>query len=207
MRLTFLFAFLFLSKLLLAQDDKMVADINRMIGPQFTEDTINYKVVDISKKLQEGNKTAVIIAVDTNSDGLSLYKIFILKKIDERLKIVDTSARYMQGGSIRSLHDTLQIMQRFSGGAYIFDYKFDNERQKYLLVNMEYAYPKGGIENDYEINKQELTVSKLNSHDKWISKTSKQPLPKNFIPDLAHFIAPEGYDDRANIYDTIFMLN
>ncbi len=224
MRLIFLFSFLLVSNLLFAQNTVLVKEINHLIEPEFQFDTSNGFINNFYDKQAGNEKKMIILAWKKESDdAYPTAKIFVFERLNGKLKIIDSSKRYIRDGmgpNWNILNDTLKVIHGFHGGFNALRYVFNKKLKKYLLVSVELKevihdkkynnVPVGYKTKYYDINKKELlTIIQRVDDSKIKTKNTrvKKILPKGFIADLAHFIDPAAWfnnDSSSDIYDKIF---
>src|SRR4051812_33290404 len=123
MRLIFLLCFCFSAQLLFAQNEATIKEINQLIGPDFYFDTSNNGFGDDFYVEQKGDEQNIILIAwlkETDSTE-PVGKIFVLERVNNTLRIIDSSARYIRDGRGPSLsvsNDTIELDHDFHGGYY-----------------------------------------------------------------------------------------
>ena len=203
-----------------SQDVKTKKEICQLIRLNLINDTINGIYCDTS--IIHDENRIILIVEKQNSNGYN-QQIFVLQRINNILKIIDSTKIYDRDGKgphVMIDVDTLHISHSYHGGYYTLYYKFSMIEKKYKLVvieqynvlheNKRYNNDPTGFEKQtYNVINEELTIIKnikdKRNKEKLISKKNIiRKIPKTFIPDLAHFIDPLGEDNQSDVYKKIF---
>ena len=225
MRFLFSLVFLFLSFALSAQNAATIHAIDQLVGPEFYFDSTHDGFSENSYMVLKGKElNTIVIAWNKDTSNYPfICKIFVLEQANSRLRIVDSSTRYERDGKGPRLflsNDTLKLEHGFHGGYYSFHYTFNEQLKKYILNEIVAEevihdkklnnFPIARKHQFYNINKQTLTIEISPVDNKKVKHQTtiiKKALPKNFIPDLAHYIDPLDWTDGDNsgeIYQKIF---
>ncbi len=217
MRLFLPIFLLITSNVSFAQDSATIKEINELVGPKFHFDIANNGYGDDFFIIDKSNNNLIVSVWDTGIDNRNpLKKIFVLRMVGKKLTIIDTSSTFEVDGRGPDVHihtDTIIIDHGCHGCSDWNTYKFNKEKQKYLLVSLKYVQlikssnplynnlAIGVRKEYYNVNKQELTIKVWNDDETKIKskKIIEKPLPKDFIPDLAHYIDLVG-EDLRNIH-------
>ncbi len=204
MRLFLPIFLLFVGNILFAQDSATIKEINALVGPKFHFDTTDNNYGDDFFAIDKRNNNIIVTTWDTGINNIQpLKKIFVLRMVGNKLIIIDTSSTLEfegRGLEVWVKHDTLELYSSHHGGTNKSVYKFNKKKKKYLLIGLQnsevlktsihgYNDVTIGVRKEYyNVNKQELIIEVWDDETKIISgKIIKKPLPKNFIPELAHY--------------------
>ena len=191
---------------------KWITQINKLVKPHYSSLDSFYTETHIN-----GLDLMIAVVSDTSErDGQpgNFEKIFIFKKVNNQLEILDASAEYERDG--RGPHvvadgDSLMVSHSFHRGYNELTYKWNSIANEYLLVRIEgestQTFSKKGIiyfgrYNDfYDIKNQILTEEseeypeekEEKSHPK--VKNIHKKLPSTISLKLKDMKDPNEYDD------------
>jgi hypothetical protein len=131
-----------------SQDKSIIAEINKFIQPAFfinSDTSLNYQFKFYKQVDLDGDRTSeiIVVALDTLAQE---NKIFIFKKTDKQLQLVDSSAAYEvdgRGPQIILKNNALEIYHAFHHGSYDFVYEYSKGLQKFELasISLEFNNP------------------------------------------------------------------
>jgi len=196
----------------------LLDSINKIIGPEYILDTDmspyhsynSFQQIDLDG---DGTKEIIIAASKTDSTK-ETNKIFILKRQNHVLKILDSSAAYEvdgRGPQVEVNGDTLTVIHSFHRGSSSITYIYNSKVHRYILSNVFYSGITPNVPYDgtysygsqsYDIKNSALTAisyeGDYGSGDRRkLKKTiTHKKMPKGLSLKLSNMKDPyDGYDD------------
>jgi len=232
MRANLLFISILLIKLIYSQNAATLREVNTVIGPKykvsiidaincgfFDNNTQNQQCAPIKKVDLDKDGFKEIIVVAHNPLGGCPNKIFILKKINAKFQIIDSSSSFcfIKGTNVEIKHDTIVLNSLIHYAGYSFIYKYNIKFHKYFLCKLKYFEIEvnnkysNEFEQTYSLDKHllflrsEFAIYQNSLNDKTKKRLIKKYLSLDFPKEMSNFIDPYRDNNEKKIYNKIFL--